>query len=433
MSFKFFLSDQSIKIISRVLVVFLIVFFAIQFSLLNNYCFQLEEQFNESIHREKEELEKQIADLSEKISLLSGQSASSSESVSSIEIGETRKEIVDLKEQITEQTARLLDWSESQSGREEKIISLVKEASTSVVSVVVYDSSREKRNALLHEGTGFIVSPEGLMLTNKHLTSKAAAEYSIIDGDGEIYSAKVLARDPFQDLAFLQIQEISNLPAIRLGDSSNLASGQTVIAIGNALGEFENTVSIGIISGLFRTVNASGEGVSGVLSNLIQTDAAINHGNSGGPLLNLTGEVVGVNVAMAERAENIGFAIPVNRVRQDIEKLEEKGEIIYPFLGIRYISITPLVQEGENLPVSYGALIKGSNQGGGILAGTTAAKMELEENDIILEVNGQRINKDNPLYQVIQDSKVGDTIVLKILRQGEEMSKQGILGEKKDA
>ena len=427
MIFKLFLSDQFIKIISRVLVVFLIAFLITQILFLNNHYPQLEEQFNELIHRE-EERERQIADLGEKILLLSEQSAFSLDTAG---IGETRKEIIDLKEQITEQTTKLLDWSESQESREEKIVDLVKKASASVVSIVVNDSSGEERGRLLHEGTGFVVSSKGLILTNKHLTSKKEVEYNIIDGDGEVYSAKILARDPFQDLAFLQIQESSDFPMIQLGDSSDLVSGQTVVAIGNALGEFENTVSVGVISGLSRTVSASGGGVSEILNDLIQTDTAINRGNSGGPLLNLSGEVIGVNVAMAERAENIGFAIPINRARRDIEKLEKKGEIVYPFLGIRYLSITSSIQEEEDLPVSYGALIKGSDQGPAILAGTAAAEMGLKEDDIILEVNGQRIDKDNPLYQIIQNSEAGDAIVLKILRQGEEISKEGILGEKK--
>jgi serine protease Do len=429
MTFNFFLSDQHIRIINRILVVLLMAFLITQVLFLNDHYFQLEKQFEE-LTLQEEEQEKQIVDLNEKILFLSNQSIAS---LDSFGIGETRKEIIDLRDQITEQTTKLLDWSESQEGREEKIVSLVKSASPSVVSIIVNDFSEEEKGELLHEGTGFMVSSKGLILTNKHLTSREEVEYSVVDREGEVYSAKVLARDPFQDLAFLQIQEDSNLPVILLGDSSDLASGQTVIAIGNALGEFENTVSVGVISGLSRTVSASGGGVSEILNDLIQTDTAINRGNSGGPLLNLSGEVIGVNVAMAERAENIGFAIPINRARQDIKKLEEKGEIIYPFLGIQYLSITSPIQEEENLPVNYGALIRRSNQGPAILAGSTAAEMELKEDDIILEANGQKIDKDNLLYQIIQDSEVGDVIVLKILRQGEEINKEGVLGEKKDS
>jgi serine protease Do len=429
MTFNFFLSDQFIRIINRMLVVFLIAFLITQVLSLNDHYSQLEKQFDELILQEGEQ-EKQIVDLHEKILFLSEQSISSLDTAG---IGETRKEIIDLKDQITEQTTKLLDWSESQEGREEKIVSLVKSASASVVSIMVNDFSEEEKGELLHEGTGFIVSSKGLVLTNKHLTSREEVEYSIVDREGEVYSAKVLARDPFQDLAFLQIQEDNNLPVILLGDSSDLASGQTVVAIGNALGEFENTVSVGVISGLSRTVSASGGGVSEILNDLIQTDTAINRGNSGGPLLNLSGEVIGINVAMAERAENIGFAIPINRAQRDIKKLEEKGEIVYPFLGIRYISITSSIQEEENLPVSYGALIRGNDQGSAILEETTAVEMGLKENDIILEANGQKIDKNNPLYEIIQDSEAGDVIILRILRQGEETNKEGILGEKRDA
>jgi len=427
MIFNPFLSDRFIRMISRVLVVFLMTFFVTQAFFLNSHYSQLEKQFGELIYRGGEQ-EKQIIDLNERISLLSERSVFP---LNSTEIRETRNEIIDLKEQITKETTKLLDWSESQESREERIVNLVKKASASVVSIVVNDPSKEEGRRLLHEGTGFIVSSGGLILTNKHLTSKEKAEYSIVNGDGTIYSAKVSARDPFQDLAFLQIQESNNLPIIQLGNSSDLASGQTVIAIGNALGQFENTVSVGVISGLSRTVSASGGGVSEILNDLIQTDTAINLGNSGGPLLNLSGEVIGVNVAMAERAENIGFAIPINRARRDIEKLEEKGEIIYPFLGIRYLSITSSIREEEGLSVDYGALIRRNNQGPAVLEGTTAEEMGLKEDDIILEVNGQRIDKDNLLYQIIQDSEAGDIIVLKILRQGEKINKEGVLGEKK--
>lgn len=427
---KFLLSGQTVRIVNRILIIFLVVFLATQVTFFNNGYSRLEKRL-ELVLQEKEEANQQIADINKKILLLSG-NASSPGNIASSKVEETRKEIVDLKEEIAKQTTKLLDWSESQESREEKIVRLVQRASLSVVSIMVNNFSEGEEGKLLHEGTGFIVSSDGLILTNKHLISEEGVEYNIADGKGEIYSAELLASDPFQDLAFLQIQESTTLPAIQLGDSANLSSGQTVIAIGNALGEFENTVSVGVISGLSRTVSASGGGVNEILNDLIQTDTAINHGNSGGPLLNLEGEVIGINVAMAERAENIGFAIPVNRARRDIAMLEEEEEIVYPFLGIRYVAVTSLIQEEENLPVDYGALIKGGDKGVAILSGTTAAKMDLKESDIILEANGQTINKDNPLYQIIQGGKVGDVIVLKILRQGEEIIKEGILGEKKD-
>ena len=182
-------------------------------------------------------------------------------------------------------------------------------------------------------GSGFIVSKDGLILTNKHVVSDENAEYTVLTNEGEKIPAKVLARDPFQDIAILKVEKTS-LPTVVLGDSDQLDIGQTVIAIGNALGEFRNTVSVGVISGLKRNVTASGGGVSEEIENVIQTDAAINPGNSGGPLLNLRGEVIGVNVAMASGAENIGFSLPINIAKKQpkvkIGKTTRKKETFKP-------------------------------------------------------------------------------------------------------
>jgi serine protease Do len=219
---------------------------------------------------------------------------------------------------------------------------------------------------------------------------------------------------------------------LKLGNSDNLQIGQTVIAIGNALGEFRNTVSVGVISGLGRTITASGGGLIETLEDVIQTDAAINKGNSGGPLLNLKGEVIGVNVAMAQEAQNIGFAIPINRAKKAITQVKTLGKIVYPFLGVRYILVTPEIQEERNLPVDYGALIvKGeSPQEPGVIPGSAADKAGLREGDIILEVDGQKITPQNSLAKVIQTHNPGDKIVLKILREKKELILEATLGEK---
>ena len=174
-------------------------------------------------------------------------------------------------------------------------------------------------------GSGFIVSNDGLIVTNKHVVLDEEAEYTVLTNDGNKFSATILARDPIQDVAILKINA-ANLPIVKLGNSDNIEIGQTVIAIGNALGEFRNTVSAGIISGLMRTITAGGGGFSEQLDEVIQTDAAINKGNSGGPLLNLFGEVIGINTAMASGAENIAFAIPVNKIKKDIDDVKVKGE-----------------------------------------------------------------------------------------------------------
>jgi S1-C subfamily serine protease len=281
-------------------------------------------------------------------------------------------------------------------------------------------------------GTGFIVSSDGLILTNKHVVIDQEADYTVLTNEGEKIPAQVLARDPVQDIAILKIDR-TGLPVVELGNSDNLQIGQTVIAIGNALGEFRNTVSVGVISGLKRSIFASsGFGETEELSEVIQTDAAINPGNSGGPLLNLQGKAIGINVAMAQGAQNIGFALPINKVKRDIEQVKREGKISYPFLGVRYVIITPIIQEKNNLPVDYGALIvRGEKREEvAVIPGGPADKAGLVENDIILEVDGQKVNQENTLAKLIQGRQVGEVIKLKILHKGKEKMVEVELGER---
>ena len=278
-------------------------------------------------------------------------------------------------------------------------------------------------------GTGFIVFADGLIVTNKHLVLDEEAEYTVLTNDGQKYSASVLARDPIQDIAILKINAF-NLATVKLGNSDRLEIGQTVIAIGNALGQFRNTVSAGVISGLLRTITATGGGITEQLEEVIQTDAAINRGNSGGPLVNLYGEVIGVNTAMAVEAENIGFAIPINKVKKDIVDVQTKGKIVYPFLGIRYVLITESIAKANNLPINYGALILGGEADEpGIVPGSSAEKAGLKQGDIILEIDNKRIDENNPLAKIILKYQSGDTVVLKILRESQTLFLQAILGE----
>lgn len=272
----------------------------------------------------------------------------------------------------------------------------------------------------ISSGTGFIVSPDGLVLTNKHVVSDTEADYTIFMNDGRKKAAKVLARDPLQDLAVLKI-EGTDLPSVRLGDSSAVKIGQTAIAIGNALGEFRNTVSTGVISGLQRSVVASGAGGGPeTLQELIQTDAAINPGNSGGPLLNLRGEVIGINTAIARGAENIGFAIPINKAKRDLESVKAHGRIVHPFLGVRYALVTKDIAEKQKLGRDYGVvLIRGENEPA-VVADSPAAKAGLKEGDIILEFNGEIINPERTLASLIQKYQVGDEISLKVFRAAQE-------------
>ena len=280
-------------------------------------------------------------------------------------------------------------------------------------------------------GSGFIVSADGLILTNKHVVLDTEAEYTVLTNKGEKYEAKVLARNPVRDLAILKIDPpIDGLPVVKLGDSDTIRLGQTAIAIGNTLGEFRNTVSVGVISGLARTITASGSGFTEIIQGVIQTDAAINRGNSGGPLLNLKGEVIGINTAIISGAQNIGFAIPINQAKRDIQSVKETGSIKVPFLGVRYFGITPELAEAQNFPVKYGALIRGNEHELAVFPDSSAAKAGLQAEDIILELNSERVEKDRPLGLLIHKYNIGDTITLKIWRGGDILMLQATLEER---
>ena len=283
-------------------------------------------------------------------------------------------------------------------------------------------------------GTGFIISSDGYIVTNKHVVADKEAEYTVLMNDESKHKAEVLARDPINDIAVLKI-EGQDLPTVKFGDSSTLKVGQTVIAIGNALGEFRNTVSTGVISGLSRSITAGGAGIgSEQLVGVIQTDASINPGNSGGPLLNLAGQVIGINTAMASGAENIGFAIPINAVKNTIESVRKYGRIVRPWLGVRYVMVNKTIAEENKLSVDYGALIvRGQKVTDlAVLPGSPADKAGLEENDIILEVNGQKIDQDHPLAMVISRYQPGDEITLKVLHKGKEKEVKVKLEEMKE-
>ncbi len=284
-------------------------------------------------------------------------------------------------------------------------------------------------------GTGFIVSEEGFIVTNRHVVADENAEYTVVMNDGQKFEAEVMARDPHMDLAIIKIDAGNDLPVLQLGDSDQLRIGQTVIAIGNSLGEFRNTVSKGIVSGLKRDVSA-GNGLGGqseLLEEVIQTDAAINPGNSGGPIVNLQGQAVGVNVAMAFGAENIGFAIPINEVKKIYQSVKDNGKIIRPFLGVRYAMINKQVQQANDLEMDYGAiLVKGATQTDlAVMPGSPADKAGLTENDIILEIDGQKLSEENDLVRIIKKKNVGDEITLKVWSKGDIKTVKVTLEESK--
>jgi serine protease Do len=339
--------------------------------------------------------------------------------------------------------------------REELIVNTVKEVSPSVVSIVVYEQvpvyeqyystvfpgiqiPQYRQNGTEKQETGsasgIIISSDGLILTNKHVVSQEDAEYAVLMNDGKEYDAEVMAQDPVQDLAVIKIKQeesTTEFPFVKLGDSDSLQIGQTVIAIGNALGEFGNTVSAGVVSGLNRTITASGSGVTETIEGVIQTDAAINSGNSGGPLLNLSGEVIGINTAIVSGAQNIGFTIPINKAKKDIESVKNGGKIVYPFLGVRYVLLSADLQKENNLSVDYGAWVqKGSNGESAVTPGSAAEKAGVKEGDIILEFNGEKIKTDNSLVTLIQKYNPGDKVSLKILRNGSELTLEATLGER---
>jgi len=280
-------------------------------------------------------------------------------------------------------------------------------------------------------GTGFIISSDGLILTNKHVVDTQNAKFTVVLSTGEQYEATVVDSDPFNDIAMIKI-EAEDLPVAVFGDSDSLVLGQSVIAIGNTLGEYSNTVTKGIISGLSRTVTAGdSSGQSETLEDIIQTDAAINFGNSGGPLINMAGQVIGVNTAISVEGQLVGFAIPINQVKKAVDSVKSEGKIIRPYLGVRYLLLNEEIAKRNNMEIDYGALIvRGSREDElAIVPGSPADKAGLEENDIILEVNGQRIDTDHSLARQLQKYSPGDTVTLLIMHDGEQKTIQATLEE----
>jgi len=271
-------------------------------------------------------------------------------------------------------------------------------------------------------GTGFFVSSDGMIVTNRHVVADRDAEYTVITSDGVELNATILARDDMLDFAVIKV-EGTEFNVVDLGNSDDIKIGQTVIAIGNSLGEFSHSVSRGIISGVQRNIVAGG-GLEGAerLNNIIQTDAAINFGNSGGPLLDLEGKVVGINTAVAQGAENIGFALPINQVMRLINDVKKTGKISRPFVGVRYVAMTQEIKEELNVPYDHGILVvRGQNiVDFAVLPGSPADEAGIEEYDVILEIDGQQINADNSLSHIIANYSVGDTVTLKVWHKGEE-------------
>lgn len=281
-------------------------------------------------------------------------------------------------------------------------------------------------------GSGFIISSDGLIVTNKHVVSDTGATYTVLTNDGKKYEAEVLSRDPVNDIALVKIKG-NNFPTLSLGDSSQIQIGQKVIAIGNSLGEYSNTVTTGVVSGIGRTITAGTSNGSEQLEGVIQTDAAINPGNSGGPLLDIGGSVIGVNTAIDSQGQLVGFAIPSNDIKKDVDSFKKLGKIVKPLLGVRYVLVNETIKEENELSVDYGALIVsgGTPNSPAVVQDSAADKAGLKEGDIILEVNGQKINQEHSLAGMMKNFSPGDVVRMKIHSRGQTKDVTVTLGETK--
>lgn len=303
---------------------------------------------------------------------------------------------------------------------ESAVVSATEKTSSSVVAIGAttrifnpFNPFSAPRNQNATIGTGFVVSDNGIIVTNKHVVDDPDVKYNVVAKDGKKYEIRRIYRDSVLDLAIVQV-DASDLKALGLGDSSKLKVGQTVIAIGNALGRFTNTVTTGVVSGLGRRVVA-GDPFSGSaesLDDLIQTDAAINPGNSGGPLLNSAGQVIGVNVATTEGAQNIGFAIPINSVKEIVDEFIQTGSVSRPYLGIRYRFVSKDVAIMNEVP--QGAYIEE------VVEGSPALKAGINPGDIITKIDGQAVDSETKISQTIGSKRVGNNLNLTVWNDGKE-------------
>ena len=286
-------------------------------------------------------------------------------------------------------------------------------------------------------GTGFIISSDGIIVTNRHVVPTGTTSVSVTLADGTTYdNVQVIGRtsdSSSQDIAFLKIGDLKGktLTPVTLGDSSQMQVGDMVIAIGNALGQFQNTVTTGIISGYGRDVTAgdqSGTQSDENLTDLFQTDAAINEGNSGGPLVNINGEVIGINTAVASGAQNIGFAQPVNDLKALISSVLTNGQLQQPYLGVRYVSLTKDLANQFNLKVTSGAYIVSSDTEPAVVPGSPAEKAGLQNHDVITKVNKISIDQNASLTSALAKFKVGDTVTLTVVRGAKTMTVKATLG-----
>ena len=317
---------------------------------------------------------------------------------------------------------------------EADLANLVKKVGPTVVSIVITQTTGSGRFQTTSEGagTGIIVSADGYILTNRHVVQDART-LEVLNSEGERYSdVTLVGSDPLNDIAILKIKAAKDLPAAELGDSGTVRVGQRVIAIGNSLGQYQNTVTSGIISGLGRPVTAAtdelGMNVES-LTDLLQTDAAINPGNSGGPLINMAGQVIGINTAIVSDAQSVGFAIPINAARGIIRGVLANGTIQKAYLGVQFVAITPDIRAELNLSERNGALVKSGTSGqSAVISGGPADKAGIREGDIITKVDDRVIGEQGGLGSLIAEFLPGEKVTLTIIRDGKTQEVSVTLG-----
>lgn len=317
--------------------------------------------------------------------------------------------------------------------QEADIAGVAEKVAPSVVSILTKSQAASFQGVLEQDGagTGIILSKDGYILTNKHVVA-GADTVTVVTSDGTSYdNVKVVGTDPLNDIAFVKIDGVSNLTPAELGDSTSVRIGQSVVAIGNALGQYQNTVTSGIISGLNRSVTAgleSGSSDTETLTDLIQTDASINPGNSGGPLVNLAGQVIGINTAIASDANGIGFVIPISSTKGVIQGVLDHGTVARAYLGVQYLNVTADVAKTYNLPVQSGAYIFNPNGGSAVVSGSPADKAGLQDKDIITQVNDTKIGTAGSVSSLIGQFQPGDTVQLTYIRGGHTATVKVTLG-----
>jgi serine protease Do len=330
----------------------------------------------------------------------------------------------------TNTASSVSDGNSAVTQEESTIATIAEKVSPSVVSVVTETHMRSYYGTTTAEGagTGIIVSKDGYVMTSNHVI-EAATSVAIIDSTGKQYdNVTVIGRDPLNDIAFLKIASETEFTPAVIGNSSTIRIGQQVVAIGNALGQYSNTVTSGIISGVGRPVTAStSDGTTESLTDLIQTDASINEGNSGGPLVNTAGQVIGINTAIAKDANGIGFSIPINSTKGVLAGVLSTGKISRAYLGLNYLTITSEVVQQYNLTVNKGAYISSENSSA-VASSGPAAKSGIKQGDIITKVNDDTLGIAGGLSSVIGQYKPGDTVTLTYLRDGKEQTAQVTLG-----